>query len=173
MGDRRPGVEHLEVGFGSDAAEIGDVVLGAEVAANDLGVGEQRPGVCGAERGFEPGDDADVAEPHIYESRCALVELLDRFNHWNDDPGEVGVQALIDVVVKPRCGRRVDAHEHGAALTHDRRRERSSVGAPDVLLVDRGCVFTVDDHTVGPAARQLGNEVFANGRSKQNRPETR
>ena len=132
LGDLGPGSGHLVVCGRSDAAEIGDIVLGAEVAPLDPGVGRNRPGVDHPGHRLQSGDDGKVGVARCVEGgRCRIdggyrLEFGD--NHagkpWGQPVGDVsgevvgmgGAYADEQTDIADQGGRHLVGHGPGLGL---------------------------------------------------------
>ena len=96
--DLGPGNRHLAVVGRANAAEVGHVVLGPEVAPAHPGVGGDRAGVDHAGHRLEAGHDGEVGVAGGVEGVDHRVDLGGRGQFGHDDADEAGREAVADVV---------------------------------------------------------------------------
>ena len=164
-GNLGTGVGDLVVGGCAHPAQVGDEVLGAEVASADRVVGKKGPSVSDAEGGLDSTDDRHV-EPVVGKPCSERVEADDGLDLGYDDAGEPFGRKAVEIIVVPWRRIVVDANQD-RELSGQVGDRRAHLGTTGVLGLGRGGILQVDHDCVGAGARHLPQEVGPDGRGEQ------
>ena len=164
------GVGDLVVGGCAHPAQVGDEVLGAEVASADRVVSKKGPGVSDAEDGLDPTNDRHV-ESVVGEPCSERVEAGDGLDLGYDDAGEPLGRKAVEILVVPRRRVVVDANQD-RELSGQVGDRRAHLGTTGVLGIRWSGILQVDHDCIGAGARHLAQEVGPDGRGEQQRAET-
>ena len=167
--DLAAGVQHLVARRRTPSADVGDVVLGAEVdGAEALRGDSARASATPSAVSMPPTSSAGA--PRVPVQLVAhLLDLGQRSSLGTTIPGRAAAPRPPRGRRRTRAARRVDPHQHdgrrhGAERVDGRRRPRSRAAS-----LSAGCdrVLEVDDGDVGGEPRDLGDHVGPAARQEQ------
>ena len=89
---------------GTDAAHVGDEVLGAEIAGDDPWVIQEQSGIGHTERRLEPGEHAELGEPGRVERGRHGIEAGHGVDLGDDHACQLCHETATDIVGEPFGG---------------------------------------------------------------------
>ena len=149
------------------AADVGHVVLGAEVGSTEFAgpAGQQGTRVGGAEHGLDSGDDQRAGPGVRRQRRPHLAQLRLGGQLRHHDAGGGAARGGRDISGEPRRADRVHPDQHRARVFRRLRAQRVDSGSGGAagagLVCGRHGVLEVGDGDVGREAGDLGDHVSA------------